>query len=86
VGFSGLSDGNGTGAGTEGMKIAFKACGICKYVSIGPTYVNQSVGVSNQPATGSALVNLGTISAHSVYDSKETKHPQIQNQRGYEET
>lgn len=86
MGLSGLSDSNGTGAGTEGVKIAFHACRIREYVSVGPTYGNQSVGVSNQAATGFALVNPGAISAHSVHESKETKHPLIQNQKGYEET
>jgi hypothetical protein len=86
VGLVGLSDGNGTGAAVEGLKIAFDACWICEYVPVSATYGNQSVGVSNQAATGFTLVNLGPISTHSVRGSKETKHPRIQNQRGYQET
>jgi hypothetical protein len=78
VGLSGISNGYGTGAGIEGVKLALHACRIHEKVPVRPTYCNQSVGVSNQVTTGNTLVGLGAISTHSVQGREEAKHCAIQ--------
>lgn len=43
MGLGGITYSNGTGAGIEGMKIAFHACRIDEEVSITSSYGNQSI-------------------------------------------
>jgi hypothetical protein len=67
LGFSGVSEGHGTGAGDECAEIAFDTRRIDEQVPIATVDQKPSVRVGHQVSTGCASIRLRTVSTNSVH-------------------
>ena len=65
---------NCTGAGIEGVKIAFHSGGVYETVSAARTYTMKPVRVGDQSTAGSALISFGTVAANSVCQESRGEH------------